>query len=374
MDTDPVAPLAAAAAKPAPAPGAHLHKKRGTTLPKVKDADLPLPTRPQRPGNVLVMGNGDCGQLGLGEDVKSRFKYSFVKALKDLPIVALAAVYSWGCNDEGALETSNLGFTSDVRNARVPTLLSGPVFSRYRFVDVAAGNNHALALSSEGKVYAWGNVEQGQCGFKTHRPISALNPRGLKFGRGVKITAIACGGDHSLAIDADGDVWAFGLNNFGQCGKHPSVLKKAVAAAGGDHYSVVVLEDGSVATFGKAADAQLGERFFATVIAPTGAEARQEVPPHVYRPAQVPKLAGIHKVSAGANHVFALDKDHVAWRWGFNEMGQLGTGASANDEDATDDVREPLAMDMSKSRSEVLDVACGAQHSVILVYTPPKDE
>ncbi|KAI9217785.1 regulator of chromosome condensation 1/beta-lactamase-inhibitor protein II [Blastocladiella britannica] len=428
----------------------------------VKPGDLPLPTRPTAAGTTLIMGNGDCGQLGLGEDIKSRYKYAFVKAIKDQRVVHVACggmhslalcengkVFSWGCNDDGALgrevpdgeecdvaeipllatlnvvklacgdsislaltgdgliygwgtfkgtETSQIGFSDGVNKATSPVLMTGTVFSSNRFVDVAAGNNHALALTSQGKVFSWGNTEHGQCGFKTHRPVSALNPRGLNFSHH-KAIAVACGGDHSLVVDVEGDVWTFGLNNNGQCGSHPSnlvlhtpvvLLKpdpkvRAVAAAGGDHFSAVLLEDGHVLTFGKAADGQLGlgdlinldadqnltaERFYVDITAPDGEELRQEIPAHVYRAAVVPALHDIKAIAVGSNHAFAIDAHGVAWRWGFNEMGQCGTGDSANDEEATEDVTTPIPIDMSRSKSTVVAVAAGAQHSVIVANIP----
>ena len=66
-------------------------------------------------GLVLSLGTGDTGQLGLGEDILERSKPALVKGI-DGQIVSIAAggmhsvcltkdgeVWSFGCNDEGAL-------------------------------------------------------------------------------------------------------------------------------------------------------------------------------------------------------------------------------------------------------------------------------
>ncbi|MEQ2187306.1 Regulator of chromosome condensation, partial [Goodea atripinnis] len=111
-------------------------------------------------GQVLVLGQGDVGQLGLGEDITERKK----PALLSLPekVVQVVAggmhtvclsetghVYTFGCNDEGALgrDTSEEG--SEMVPAKVE--LSGKV------VQVSAGDSHTAALTEDGSVYIWGS-------------------------------------------------------------------------------------------------------------------------------------------------------------------------------------------------------------------------
>lgn len=108
-----------------------------------------------------------------------------------------------------------------VRPATGPSTNLQPI-SLYRFHGVrlsaiAAGINHVLALSVDGAVYAWGSSEQGQLARKVlsrHRKIG-LEPEGMEIKDAV---VIGCGSYHSFAVDRYGTVWAWGLNNYGQLG------------------------------------------------------------------------------------------------------------------------------------------------------------
>ena len=50
----------------------------------------------------------------------------------------------------------------------------------------------------------------------------------------------------------------------------------------------------------------------------------------------------------------------------------MARGTTANGDGAVENVTVPMKIDMSKSNSTVVAVACGAQHSVIVVDTPAK--
>lgn len=84
---------------------------------------------------------------------------------------------------------------------------------------IAVGANHALALNETGAVFAWGSGQQNQLGRRVveRTKVQGLIPR--EFGLPKKaIKSIACGDYHSFAIDNKGRVWAWGLNNFGETG------------------------------------------------------------------------------------------------------------------------------------------------------------
>ena len=76
-------------------------------------------------------------------------------------------------------------------------------FSDINIIKIAAGSNHFLCLSKQGNVY---------------RDMSRKNdPFMIEF-VGTKIENIECGGEHNLAIDVDGNLYAWGDNQYGQCG------------------------------------------------------------------------------------------------------------------------------------------------------------
>ncbi|POS85049.1 hypothetical protein EPUL_002874, partial [Erysiphe pulchra] len=121
-------------------------------------------------------------------------------------------VYGWGTfrGNDGIL-----GFRQDVKIQHKPMLIP----ELKKITDVACGTNHVLALDTKGKVFTWGAGEQNQLARRvvSRTAAGALVPR--EFGLGRKnIKHIGCGDYHSFAISNKGDVYSWGLNTFGQTG------------------------------------------------------------------------------------------------------------------------------------------------------------
>ncbi len=81
---------------------------------------------------------------------------------------------------------------------------------------VTAGPGHSLALTSTGAVFAWGYNTDGELG--NGSTANSDVPVKVKLPAGTKVTAIAAGEVHSLAVTSTGSVLAWGGNNFGQLG------------------------------------------------------------------------------------------------------------------------------------------------------------
>ena len=84
------------------------------------------------------------------------------------------------------------------------------------FVQVACGDDFAVALNAQGQVYSWGTNKYGNLGLgyvpykvSTPRHISSLNDA---------MALIACGASHSLVLTTDGRVYGWGANMYGQLG------------------------------------------------------------------------------------------------------------------------------------------------------------
>ena len=90
---------------------------------------------------------------------------------------------------------------------------------------IAAGGDHTVALKNDGTVVAWGYNDSGQ----------TTVPAGLSG-----VTAIAAGGYHTVALQSDGTVVAWGLNNEGQT-TVPSGLSGVTAIAAGRYHTVALV-------------------------------------------------------------------------------------------------------------------------------------
>lgn len=142
------------------------------------------------------------------------------------------------------------------------------------WVNVSGGENFSLALKADGTLWAWGYNNRGQLGIGT--TANANTP--TQVGTDQNWISIATGSRHSLAIKSDGTLWAWGYNYFGQLG------------------------NGTISGFSESFP----------------------------NPAQVGTATNWVSISSGYNHNLAIQADGRLWGWGENTLGQVGTGATSN--------------------------------------------
>lgn len=184
-------------------------------------------------------------------------------------------------------------------------------------IAIANGRLHSCALTDAGVVRCWGNAESGQLGngapFDTTAYRVPVEVEGL-----AGVTAISSFSDHTCALDADGAVWCWGDNDFGQLGDgttSPSNVPLAVpglvgarAIAAGWEHTCAITADGSAACWGKNDYGQLGND--------TNVDAGA--------PVTVVGLSGVTAIAAGRYHTCAVTDGGAAWCWGGDTFGELG--------------------------------------------------
>ena len=153
-------------------------------------------------------------------------------------------------------------------------------------VVIAAGGNHSLALKANGSVLAWGLAASGQ----TSVPVSATN-----------VVAIAGGFAFSLALKADGTVLAWGAGASGQTNIPPTATNLIAIAAGSTH-ALAVKADGTVIGWGSSGSGQTN-------------------PP--------PSATNVIAVAGGQLHSLALRANGTVVGWGDNTFGQITIPANA---------------------------------------------
>jgi hypothetical protein len=238
-------------------------------------------------------------------------------------------VLGYGNNQFGQVGNGTFSETG-CNCVQTPTLVTG----LSGVTQVAAANNHTLALLADGSVRAWGYDVFGQLGDgglnnqPSPVPVAALGGA----------IALAAGWDHSLALLANGTVVAWGLNNRGQLGRGttsgPEECKGApcskvplpvpglsgvVAIAADQDYGLALLADGTVVGWGLDYNGQLGDG----VGVPEGCEC-------VDHPVRVPGVSRVTAISAGAYSAEALLQDGTVVDWGLNTFGELGNGTESN--------------------------------------------
>ncbi len=208
---------------------------------------------------------------------------------------------------------------------------------------LTAGWRHTMMIEDDATALAWGDGRYGQLGDgrwdASRIPVPVVGPDGT--GRLTGLVAVSAGQHHTLALDQDGRVWAWGNNTFGQLGDgrwgldaHSSiprqvlgpegqgVLEDVVAVAAGWDHSVALLADGTVWAWGSRCQGQLGD-------GRRDSNSWSAVPTPVAGTANEPILDRIVAVACGAFHTLALRDDGTLLSWGGNDEGQLGRGALA---------------------------------------------
>ncbi|KAK4494008.1 hypothetical protein PRZ48_015194 [Zasmidium cellare] len=290
-------------------------------------------------------------------------------------------VYGWGTfrSNDGIF-----GFTTGVKIANRPVLVPG----LKDINSIKAGANHALAMNTKGAVYAWGSGQQNQLGRRIieRTKEQALIPCefGLPKGAKNRITSIETGSYHSFAISKNGDVYAWGLNNFGETGimnnagqddaviMNPTVIKllkgKNIASIkGGGHHSLAATEEGDCLIWGRIDGAQTGIAAEELSKLPEDALIKDENdrPRILAQPTKVSAIQGeVVKVTTNSDHNIIITKDGKAWSWGFSANYQTGLGTD-------DDVPVATLIDNTAVRDQKLNGATtGGQFSVL---TSPAD-
>ncbi len=278
-------------------------------------------------------------------------------------------VWAWGSNQYGQLGGSAGSMCGGVPCSLTPVQVSG----LSSVAAVAAGREHSLALLNNGTVMAWGRNANGQLGNgctigtncnNSSMPMQVVGPSGA--GALGDVVAIAAGGAHSLAVRADGGVWAWGSNGSGQLGTGcdfgtgcpdssvpvqvrgvggTGFLTAVVALAGGGDHSLALKLDGTAWAWGFNSDGQLGNGCL------LGSTCNDRT-----SPVQVVNLSGGTALGAGTNHSLALLAGGSPRAWGLGGQGQLGTGTNGSSSTPA----SPLGL------SGVAALAGGGFHSLAL--------
>jgi alpha-tubulin suppressor-like RCC1 family protein len=211
--------------------------------------------------------------LGRGQTVKAITAGEFHVCA----ILATDAVKCWGQNNHGQLglgDTVDRGGQPNQMGDDLPALDFGPgLVAR----SITAGGYHTCAILSDDSLRCWGGASAGELGTDERRNEPVIDARQARsiFPAGVVPTQVACGSQHTCAIDNHGQVYCWGINIDGQLGTGndasqyspravdlgkdprgvPYVARQIVA---GGYHTCALLDDASVKCWGSNFDGELG--------------------------------------------------------------------------------------------------------------------
>ncbi|XP_055811129.1 ultraviolet-B receptor UVR8 isoform X2 [Solanum dulcamara] len=238
-------------------------------------------------GQVWGWGYGGEGQLGLGSRIR------MVSSPHPVPCIDSSSL-----RKDRAMGLSHGCTGSEGQGLRVP----GNYVKR-----IACGGRHSAVITDAGALLTFGWGLYGQCGQGS--TDDELSPTCVSSLLGIRIESVAAGLWHTVCISADGDVYAFGGNQFGQLG--------------------------------------------------TGAEQAETLP----RLLDAPSLENMHVkvVSCGARHTAVVTGDSKVFCWGWNKYGQLGLG---------DVIDRNIPSQVSLDGHIPINVSCGWWHTLLLAESP----
>ena len=232
-------------------------------------------------GTVWAWGLNNYGQLGIGSVTETHHPTK-VDGLANMVSISAGYAHSLASRADGSVWAFGLNNTGQLGNNTV-TDSHGPIqaFNIMSAVAVSAGASHSVALRGDGVVMTWGYNGYGQLGNNTtadaHMAIEVPTLTG--------ITAISAdGGYDTMARKTDGSLWAFGYNANGQLGNNTTTgapapvqiqipgLAPATQVQAGLYHSLAIQTDGTLAAWGYNGYGQLGNN--------TVADSHLPIPPN----------------------------------------------------------------------------------------------
>lgn len=233
---------------------------------------LALVTTPE--GNIVVSwGRGEDGQLGHGDAEERLIPHAIFNLInKRVSSIHCGAeysvavskedetVYSWGWGDFGRLGHA------DCKDVFLPTPIQ--TLSGVTVRSVSCGDTHTLVTTQQGKLYAFGRNQNGQLGDGTTN--DCLEPKRISALEDLDVCLIACGAEHSMCCTTDGQVFSWGWGRYGNIGDGGKVDRhtpakvlgldgvKVSQIACGWRHSLAVDDKGSLFSWGWSKYGQLG--------------------------------------------------------------------------------------------------------------------
>eukprot|EP00775_Hariotina_reticulata_P013381 gene13381-13508_t len=289
-----------------------------------------------------------------------------------------------------------LGHQQHVPQSGSQPLLAAPVLAVHRLhlgqavKVVACGGKHTIAALAGSGLMAWGLNDKGQCGAPAGLCLKVTQPLRIHCFDGQRLVSVAAGGRHSVAVQENGMLVTWGHGKYGRLGiggspdiLPPSVLGAlrgcpAVQAACGSAHTLALMADGRVFAWGYNGQGALGtgdteDRLLPTVV--------PGLPPCVQIAAAAASMALSHAGQTKATPTAITSACSGAASP--SEECSSGGGCFYDCKEDDDRQRQSAAAATDPSgfdpdREPVVAVSCGEGHQVLLcqptLHTPSTDE
>eukprot|EP00466_Bigelowiella_natans_P001842 jgi/Bigna1/41899/e_gw1.57.68.1 len=287
-------------------------------------------------GRVYAWGYGYYGSCGLGHNQNVQ-KPTLVKALEEERIVMVSTGEGFtACvTEDGRLFTMGDssygqhgdGNTSPARHK--PVQVTG-VLADKKVVRVGTGGYHIIAQCDDGDVYAWGYNYYKQLGLANASSNSVLRPTKSEIlsDHEVEWAQWACGYFHSMALDAQGNLYTWGTYNnstYPVCGHGdtgPTAVPKRV-----EFFDGQVVNNISAGLYNSFATTNQGHAYawgrnqhYACGLGDSGATTGVKLP---FRCVGL-EDERVLRIHGGNNHSACVCESGAVYTWGYGTSFQLG--------------------------------------------------
>lgn len=323
-------------------------------------------------GDLWVWGKGDGGRLGFGQEssvfvpkLNPLFEERSIRsvALGGLHSVALTHkgdVFTWGYGGFGALGHSV--YTREL----VPRRVEGSWDSKISAI--ATSGTHTAAITESGELYMWGREEgDGRLGLGPGRGPNeggGLSVPSKVKALSVPVASVTCGGFFTMALTQEGQLWNWGANSNYELGRGdnlggwepmpvPSLegVRITQIACGGYH-SLALTKEGKVLSWGHGGHGQLGNASLRNEKVPTEIEALAD--------------KKIVFIACGGSSSAAITGGGELWMWGNAKDFQLGVPGLPEIQTSPVQVNF-LTEEDELGPHKVISVSIGASHALCLV-------
>jgi alpha-tubulin suppressor-like RCC1 family protein len=206
------------------------------------------------------------------------------------------------------------------------------------WIHVATGALHTCGIRADGTLWCWGYNYYGELGTGSQTPQD--RPQQVTTPAAGGWASITTGGGHTCAIRTNGTLWCWGSNGLGQLGigshtdqDRPQQVTAPAAGGwasvtGGGGHTCAIRTNGTLWCWGYNIYGQLG----------IGNHTDQDRPQQVTTPA----AGGWASVTGGDYYTCATRTGGTLWCWGDNSYGDLGIG-SQTPQDRPQQVTAPAA-------------------------------
>jgi alpha-tubulin suppressor-like RCC1 family protein len=286
-------------------------------------------------------GRNDNGQLGNNTDQKSSVPVQEARRAINWESVTAGHEYSAAIRSDGTLWTwghndyGQLGYSTATAHTEEAAQVVG-LESDTDWAMVASGGWHTAAIKDDGTLWLWGRNEFGQLGNGSADDNVHTTPYEVSAGDGFHWVSVSVSDNDTAAIKVSDTnitnrtLWTWGWNDSGQLGvgsniDHHTPVQEATLATNwdsvsvSDYHMVAVKTNGELWAWGMNLYGQLG-----VDDAYTGA-SEYNVPTQEYTRAD-----NWASVSTGDLHTVATKIGGTLWSWGHNNHGQLGRGDASH--------------------------------------------